>query len=70
MSRPTKSARTTKLSRIAAAFALTVVGFALAGCDDTGGDPRKQIGANPVLPALATISDPADPDREAGAVGK
>jgi glucose/arabinose dehydrogenase len=52
MNHPTKSVRTTKLPRIAAAFALTVAGFALAGCDDTGGDPRKQIGANPVLPAL------------------
>src|SRR6201998_4358793 len=24
----------------------------LAGCDDHAGDPRAQIGANPVLPAL------------------
>jgi glucose/arabinose dehydrogenase len=27
-----------------------ICGFALAGCDDNGGDPKKQIGANPVLP--------------------
>ena len=25
-------------------------GLVLAGCDDKGGDPKKQIGANPVLP--------------------
>jgi glucose/arabinose dehydrogenase len=44
--------RDAKLSRIAAAFALTVSALALAGCDNNGGDPRKQIGANPVLPAV------------------
>jgi glucose/arabinose dehydrogenase len=27
-----------------------ICGLALAGCDDNGGDPKKQIGANPVLP--------------------
>ena len=29
---------------------VAVCGLALAGCDDNGGDPNKQIGANPVLP--------------------
>jgi glucose/arabinose dehydrogenase len=29
---------------------VAVAGLGLAGCDDQGGDPRKQIGANPVLP--------------------
>jgi glucose/arabinose dehydrogenase len=38
--------------RLAAAFALVVAGLGLAGCDDTGGDPARQIGANPVLPAV------------------
>jgi len=52
MKRPSKSTGAAKLPRIAAAFALTVTGLALAGCNDTGGDPRKQIGANPVLPAV------------------
>ena len=47
-----KSIRKTKLPRIAAALLLIAAGLSLASCDDTGGDPRKQIGANPVLPAL------------------
>ncbi|WP_354223068.1 sorbosone dehydrogenase family protein [Bradyrhizobium sp. F1.4.3] len=29
-----------------------VAGLGLAGCNDTGGDPKLQIGANPVLPPL------------------
>jgi glucose/arabinose dehydrogenase len=52
MKRPSKSTGAAKPQRIAAAFALTVAGLTLAGCDDTGGDPRKQIGANPELPAV------------------
>ena len=40
------------MPRIAAALALTVSGLTLASCDGNGGDPRKQIGANPVLPAV------------------
>jgi glucose/arabinose dehydrogenase len=52
MNRPSKSTREAKRSGIAAALALSVAGLALAGCDDSGGDPRKQIGANPVLPGL------------------
>jgi hypothetical protein len=34
-------------------FAVVLVcglAFCLAGCDDPGGDPRAQIGPNPVLP--------------------
>jgi glucose/arabinose dehydrogenase len=52
MKRPSKSTGAAKPQRIAAAFALTVAGLTLAGCDDTGGDPRKQIGANPELSAV------------------
>jgi glucose/arabinose dehydrogenase len=43
---------TAKQPRLAAAFALVVAGLGLAGCDDNGGDPARQIGANPVLPAV------------------
>jgi glucose/arabinose dehydrogenase len=35
-----------------AAMMVAVAGLGLAGCDDTGGDPKLQIGANPVLPPL------------------
>lgn len=52
MNRIRKSTRETKLPRIATALLLTVSGLALASCDNNGGDPRKQIGANPVLPAV------------------
>lgn len=41
----------TSLPRIAAIVA-TVSALGLAGCDDTGADPKLQIGANPVLPPL------------------
>jgi glucose/arabinose dehydrogenase len=44
--------RSAKLKPLATAFAIAVAGLGLASCDDTGGDPRTQIGANPVLPAL------------------
>ncbi len=27
-----------------------ISGLALAGCDDKGGDPKSQMGANPILP--------------------
>jgi glucose/arabinose dehydrogenase len=37
--------------RVAAVLA-AVAGLGLAGCDDVGGDPSKQIGASPVLPAI------------------
>ena len=44
-----KNARSAKLPRLAA---LLVAGLGLAGCNYEGGDPRKEIGANPPLPAL------------------
>jgi glucose/arabinose dehydrogenase len=49
MNRPRKSHRAT---RAASSVAIAIAALALASCDDTGGDPRKQIGANPILPAL------------------
>jgi hypothetical protein len=52
MNRIRNSSRETKLPRIAAALLLTASALALASCDNDGGDPRKQIGANPVLPAV------------------
>jgi glucose/arabinose dehydrogenase len=42
----------TKLPRLAAVLAAGVASLALASCDDAGGDPRVQIGSNPVLPAI------------------
>jgi glucose/arabinose dehydrogenase len=42
----------TKLPRLAAVLAVGVASLGLASCDDAGGDPRTQIGANPVLPAV------------------
>jgi glucose/arabinose dehydrogenase len=41
----------TSLPRVAAIMT-AVAGLGLAGCNDTGGDPKLQIGANPVLPPL------------------
>jgi glucose/arabinose dehydrogenase len=41
----------TNLPRLAGVI-VAVAGLGLAGCDDTGGDPKVQIGAHPVLPAL------------------
>jgi glucose/arabinose dehydrogenase len=41
-------AKSTRLATILVALA----GLGLASCDDNGGDPKRQIGANPVLPAL------------------
>jgi glucose/arabinose dehydrogenase len=49
MNRPRKSYRAT---RAAGSVAIAIAALSLVGCDDTGGDPRRQIGANPVLPAL------------------
>ena len=39
------------LPRVAAIMVATA-GLGLAGCNDTGGDPKLQIGANPALPPL------------------
>jgi glucose/arabinose dehydrogenase len=46
-----KSARLAKSTRLATIL-VALAGLGLAGCDDNGGDPRKEIGANPMLPAL------------------
>jgi glucose/arabinose dehydrogenase len=59
-------ARLPKLPRLAALF-VAIAGLGLAGCDDNGGDPKIQIGANPVLPALQQYLMP--PIRIAKAVG-
>src|SRR5947208_606284 len=42
---------TTSLPRVAAIM-VAAAGLGLAGCNNTGGDPRLQIGANPALPPL------------------
>jgi glucose/arabinose dehydrogenase len=47
-----RSRRPLRATRAAAAVAITVAGLGLAGCDAPGGDPARQIGANPVLPAI------------------
>src|ERR1700730_16978966 len=44
--------RSAKSKRLATVFAVTVAGLGLAGCNYEGGDPRVQIGADPVLPAV------------------
>jgi glucose/arabinose dehydrogenase len=44
--------RAAKLPRLAAFVGVAIAGLALGGCDDIGGDPKSQIGANPVLPAV------------------
>src|SRR5260370_19953496 len=49
--RPLKIAGSAKLPRLAALL-VAVAGLGLAGCDDHAGDPKMQIGTNPVLPAL------------------
>src|SRR5258708_29683524 len=59
-------ARSTKLPRVAA-IVVAVAGLGLAGCDDHAGDPKVQIGANPVLPALQQYLVP--PMRIAKVVG-
>jgi glucose/arabinose dehydrogenase len=42
-----------RVKRLRVALVLTALaGLGLAGCDDHAGDPKAQIGANPVLPAL------------------
>jgi len=46
-----KDLRSTKRTRLALLL-VGVASLALAGCDDHGGYPKMQIGANPVLPAL------------------
>src|ERR1700720_2060231 len=50
-----------------AVLLLAIAGLGLAGCDNNAGDPARQIGANPVLPALQQYFMP--PIRIAKAVG-
>lgn len=62
--------QTLKNVRTASRLALLLVGVAglgLAGCDDHAGDPKLQIGANPVLPAVQQYLMP--PMRVAKVVG-
>ncbi|WP_050420653.1 PQQ-dependent sugar dehydrogenase [Bradyrhizobium tropiciagri] len=61
-----KSAHSAKLPRLAAICA-AVACTGLASCDEGGGDPRNQIGAHPMLPALQQYLLP--PIRIAEAVG-
>src|ERR1700732_2079065 len=61
-----KLARPAKLPRLAALL-VTVAGLGLAGCDDHAGDPKMQIGANPVLPEVQQYLMP--PMRVAKVVG-
>src|ERR1700738_5118242 len=51
MMRAFKTAPSPKLARLAIPL-VAIAGLGLAGCDDIGGDPAKQIGANPELPAI------------------
>ena len=46
-----KTALSGKSAHIAA-MVVAVAGVGLSGCDDVGGDPARQIGAHPALPAL------------------
>ena len=62
-----KNAGSAKLVRRLAALSAAVAVLALAGCDDNGGDPKMQIGANPVLPKLQQYLMP--PIRIAKVVG-
>jgi glucose/arabinose dehydrogenase len=55
-----------KLPRLAALL-VTVAGLGLAGCDDHAGDPKLQIGADPVLPEVQQYLLP--PMRVAKVVG-
>jgi glucose/arabinose dehydrogenase len=51
MMRADKPVRSAKLQRLAALL-IAIAGLGTAGCDDNGGDPKRQIGANPVLPPV------------------
>src|SRR6266436_3855796 len=64
--RALKIAGSAKLPRLAALL-VAVAGLGLAGCDDHAGDPKMQIGANPVLPQLQQYLMP--PMRIAKVVG-
>src|SRR5258705_25621 len=64
--RALKIACSAKLPRLAALL-VAVAGLGVAGCDDHAGDPKMQIGANPVLPPLQQYLMP--PMRIAKVVG-
>src|SRR6266436_2817557 len=64
--RALKIAGSAKVPRLATLL-VAVAGLGLAGCDDHAGDPKMQIGANPVLPPLQQYVMP--PMRIAKAVG-
>src|SRR5260370_38064612 len=66
MMRALKIARSAKPPRLAVLL-VAVAGLGLAGCYDDGGDPKIQIGANPVLPELQQYLIP--PIRIAKVVG-
>ena len=66
MMRALNIAASAKLPRFAILLA-TVAGLGLAGCDDHAGDPKRQIGANPVLPEIQQYLMP--PMRVAKVVG-
>ena len=55
-----------KLPRLAALL-VAAASLGLAGCDDHAGDPKMQIGANPVLPEVQQYLMP--PMRVAKVVG-
>ena len=59
-------ARSAKPPRLAVLL-VAVASLGLAGCDDNAGDPKMQIGANPVLPPLQQYLMP--PMRVAKAIG-
>jgi glucose/arabinose dehydrogenase len=66
MMRALEITRSMKPPRLAILL-FAVASLGLAGCDDQAGDPTRQIGANPVLPALQQYFMP--PIRIAKAVG-
>jgi glucose/arabinose dehydrogenase len=66
MMRALKIAGSAKPSRLAVLL-VAIAGLGLAGCDENGGDPRRQIGANPELPELQQYLVP--PIRIAKVVG-
>jgi glucose/arabinose dehydrogenase len=66
MMRALNIAASAKFPRFAILLA-TVAGLGLAGCDDHAGDPKRQIGANPVLPEIQQYLMP--PMRVAKVVG-
>ena len=47
-----RSRSSLRATRAATAAAIAIAGLGLASCDEPGGDPARQIGANPVLPAI------------------